>query len=250
MSRRSLTSSPTRTVAVPQPPLCSRAHGGAPRAGRDDHARVLVQPAEEVEQQRSSGLTEGQVSQLVENDRVHARQACGDAPCVALRLFLLQRIDQVHDGVEAHALAVAGDAGHSKSRGQVALAGAGSADENNVVRSFGERHAGQLHHQLAIHRRDVEVEAGEVPMHRELGRSHLVAHRAHLAVGTLGLQQVFQQPARGVHRGVAALLDEIAPGAGHAVQAQVLEFGDELTHGRPPWRAGGHSSPYRPSASP
>jgi len=50
----------------------------------------------------------------------------------------------------------------------------------------------------------------EVAVHRELGRVHLMAHRAHRAVGALGLQQVLDQPARGVDPGVATLLDQIA----------------------------------------
>jgi|GEM_PF-2956606 hypothetical protein len=38
-----------------------------------------------------------------------------------------------------------------------------------------------------IHRRDLEVEACQVAMHREAGRVHLVADRAHRAVRGLGL---------------------------------------------------------------
>ena len=63
---------------------------------------------------------------------------------------------------------------------------------------------------------------------------HLVAHRAHRAIGAFGLQQVLDQPARGVQPGVRALLDQIGPGTGHAVQAQLLEFDRHVTHGRPP----------------
>ena len=38
-----------------------------------------------------------------------------------------------------------------------------------------------------VHRRDLEVEACQVAMHREAGRVHLVADRAHRAVRGLGL---------------------------------------------------------------
>jgi hypothetical protein len=51
-----------------------------------------------------------------------------------------------------------------------------------------------------------------------------VADRAHRAVGGLGLQQVLDQPARGLDPGVAPLLDQIGPGAGHAVQTQRLQL--------------------------
>jgi hypothetical protein len=93
-------------------------------------------------------------------------------------------------------------------------------------------------HQLAIHRRDLEVEARHVAMHRELRRLHLVADRAHRAVRAFGLQQMLDQPARGLDAGVAPLLDQISPRAGHAVQAQRLEFDQHVRlHGRlPRWR--------------
>uniref|UniRef100_E6PJX8 Uncharacterized protein n=1 Tax=mine drainage metagenome TaxID=410659 RepID=E6PJX8_9ZZZZ len=71
-------------------------------------------------------------------------------------------------------------------------------------------------------------------MHRELRGMHLMAHRAHCAVRGLGLQQVFEQPARALQGGTAPLLDQIGPGACHAVHAQLLEFDGKLTHGRPP----------------
>jgi hypothetical protein len=114
------------------------------------------------------------------------------------------------------------------------LARARSAHQHRVVRGVGERHLGQRVDQLAVHRRDLEVEARQVAVHRELGRVHLVAHRAHRAIRGLGLQQVFEQPARALQGGAAALLDQIGPGAGHTVHAQLFEFDGKLTHGRPP----------------
>ena len=48
------------------------------------------------------------------------------------------------------------------------------ADQDGVVRRLGERQIGQLVDQLAIHRRGLEVEAGQVAVHRELGRVHLL----------------------------------------------------------------------------
>ncbi len=131
-----------------------------------------------------------------------------------------------------------GDAGHPDGRGQVRLARARPAHQHGVVRGVGERHLGQRVDQLAVHGRDPEVEARQVAVHRELGRVHLVAHRAHRAVRCLGLQQVFEQPARAVQRLATAatpsLLDQVGPGAGHAVHVQLFEFDGKLTQGRPP----------------
>jgi hypothetical protein len=69
------------------------------------------------------------------------------------------------------------------------LARARAADKNQVVRALGERHAGQLRDELAIDRRAIELEAGDVAMHRELRRVHLVADRTHGPIRDLGLQQ-------------------------------------------------------------
>ena len=146
--------------------------------------------------------------------------AGGDAPGFALGILLLQRVDQVDGGVEPHPLAVPGDARHTDGRGRVGLAGARPADEHRVVRVVGEGCARQGGHQLAVHRRDLEVEAGQVAVHGELRCVHLVADRAHRAIGGLGLQQMLDEPVRGLHAAVAALLDQIDPGTGHAVLAQ------------------------------
>lgn len=181
--------------------------------------------------------------------------ACRNAPGLALRLLLLQRIGQVDRRVEPHSPAMTRDAGHADGRGQVRLAGAGSAHQHGVVRRVRERQLGQRLDQLAVHRRDLEVEARQVAVHRELGRVHLVAHRAHGAVRGLCLQQMLKQPARSLQRTPAstptALLHQIGPRAGHAVHTQLLEFDGKLTHGRPPRRcrpAGGRSARCQPAA--
>jgi hypothetical protein len=107
---------------------------GEVQVGRDHDAGVLVQLAQQVEQQGPAGLAERQVAQLVQDDEVRAQQARCDAPGLALGLLALQRVDQVHRRVEPHPLAVLGDAGHADGRGQVGLARARPAHEHHVVR--------------------------------------------------------------------------------------------------------------------
>ena len=204
------------------------------QVGRDHHAGVFVELAQQVEQQGPAGLAERQVAELVEDDQVHAQQAGGDPAGLALGLLLLQRIDQIDRRVKAHALAMARDRGDADRGGQVRLAGAWSADQDGVVRDVHERGLGQRRHQLAIDRRDAEVEAGQIAVHGELRRVHLPVHRAHGAVRDLGLEQVFQQPSCAVSAAAGALLDQVDPRAGHAVQTQLLEFDAEVTHGRLP----------------
>jgi len=79
-------------------------------------------------------------------------------------------------------------------------------------------------------------------MHREFRGLHLMADRAHRSVRALGLQQMLDQPARGLDAGTSShdtiLLDQIGARAGHAVQAQRLEFDQHVRlHGwLPRWR--------------
>ena len=87
-------------------------------------------------------------------------------PC-ALCLLLLQCADQVHGRVEPHPLATPGDARHADGSCQVRLARARPAHKDGVVRRLGKRERSELVDQLAIHWRDIEVEAGQDPVHRE-----------------------------------------------------------------------------------
>ena len=111
---------------------------GEVQVGGDHHAGVLVELAQQMEQQRASGLTERQVAQLVQDHQVHAQQAIGDAPSLALGLLLLQRVDQIDRRVEPHALALARDARHTQGRRQMRLARSRSADQYRVVLGLGE----------------------------------------------------------------------------------------------------------------
>ena len=47
-----------------------------------------------MEQQRTTGLTERQLAQFIQQDQIHMREPIGDLSLLTLYLFLLQRIDQ------------------------------------------------------------------------------------------------------------------------------------------------------------
>jgi hypothetical protein len=93
----------------------------------------------------------------------------------------------------------------------MALARAGPTDQHDVVRVVGEGRVASVH-ELAIHRRDLEVEARP-------GRDAPGTLRACIwwlterdrAIRALGLQQVFDQPARGVQPRVRSLLPPDRP---------------------------------------
>jgi hypothetical protein len=106
--------------------------------GGDNHAGTLVELAQQVEQQCAAAGTEGQIAQFVEDHQIHTHQAGGDASSAALGFLLLQRIDQINRGEEAHTFAVTGDSSVADGDGQMGLAGAGAADQHHVVRRVGE----------------------------------------------------------------------------------------------------------------
>ncbi|MNT79451.1 hypothetical protein D3C72_2187850 [compost metagenome] len=75
------------------------------------------------------------------------------------------------------------------------LASAWATDQHHVLCILRERQVRQFLDQRAVDLRDGEVEPGQVAVHGEAGRLHLVGNRAHGPVGVFGLQQVLHQPA-------------------------------------------------------
>ena len=101
--------------------------------GRDDDAGLLVEPREQVEQERPARGAEGQVAKFVEDDEVKLGQPVSQLPCLVHGLFLLEGIDQVDGGEEPDLLAVVLDRLDAERGGNVGLARARSADEHNIV---------------------------------------------------------------------------------------------------------------------
>ena len=66
----------------------------------DDDTGLLVEPGEQMEQERPARGTEGQVAELVEDDEIEARQPVSQLPCLVQSLFLLEGVDQIDGGEE------------------------------------------------------------------------------------------------------------------------------------------------------
>src|SRR6185295_16325031 len=94
---------------------------------------------------------------------------------------------------------------------QVSLASARTADEHDVARLVAELAAVELADLLLIDRRLGKLEAIQIAVQRELRRTHLVAYRARLAFGILGLQQPRQDIEWGA-RALDALVDHFIKG--------------------------------------
>ena len=97
----------------------------------DDDAGSLIKFAEQMEEQYSPGRAERQVAQFVEDDEIGVDQASGDLACLAVVLFLFEGVDEFHSGEEPDALAVMLDGLDADRCGDMGLARAGAADEDD-----------------------------------------------------------------------------------------------------------------------
>ena len=67
--------------------------------GGDDDRGALIEAADQVEQELSAGLREGEIAEFVENDEVEAREIIGEPSLAARPALGLKSVDEI-DGVE------------------------------------------------------------------------------------------------------------------------------------------------------
>ncbi len=68
---------------------------GEGEIGRDQQRGVLVELADEMEQQLATGLAKRQVAEFVDDDEIVAQQFLGEATAAAGGLLLLEQVDQI-----------------------------------------------------------------------------------------------------------------------------------------------------------
>ena len=86
--------------------------------GGDDDRGAFVEPADQMKEQVSAGLGEGQITQFVEHDEVEAAEIVGQTSLPASAGLTFQPVDQVDDGVKA-APGAAADAGAGDGDGEM-----------------------------------------------------------------------------------------------------------------------------------
>ncbi len=136
----------------------------------DDDTGSFIEFAEQMEEQRATRRAERQIAQFVEDDEIGVDQASGDLACLAVVLFLFEGVDEFDGGEEPDALAVMLDGVDADRGGDMRFAGAGAADEDNVVGVVEELTAMELTHKRLIDLAAGEVEAGYAPVGREARR--------------------------------------------------------------------------------
>src|SRR5208337_3586105 len=69
--------------------------------GGDDDRGALVEPADEMEQQLTAGLGEGEIAEFIEDDEVEAGEIIGDPSLAAGAAFGLEPVDEIEGREEA-----------------------------------------------------------------------------------------------------------------------------------------------------
>jgi len=106
--------------------------------GGDNEAGPFVQFADQVEQQRPTGLAERQIPQLIKDHEVGMDQAVGKTALLTNQFLLLQRIDQFGGRQEAHLQTMVLDGLHTKGGGEMSFTRARTADQDRVLGVFDE----------------------------------------------------------------------------------------------------------------
>jgi hypothetical protein len=83
---------------------------------------------------------------------------------------------------------------------QMAIPGAGAADEDHVALLGQRAAAGEIAHEVALDRRAVELEVVDILGEREFGDGELVPDRARLLLGELGGENIADHALRLMRR--------------------------------------------------
>ena len=113
-----------------------------------------------------------------------------DLSWLSLKLFLFEGVDKFDGGEESDALAVVLDGLDADRRGEMRLARAGAADQDDIVDVFQKIAAMELACERLVDLAAGEVEAGEIAIVRKASDLELIGRRSDLPVGRLRLQEL------------------------------------------------------------
>ena len=163
------------------------------QVGGDDHAGSFVQFAEQVKQQCTAILAERQIAQFIQNNQIGMGKSVGQPALITVELFLFQRIYEFNGRQEPYPPVMMHDRFHTDGGSDVSLAGAGTANQYDILGLIQECTAVQGSDQCFVDRTVVEYEAGQVTMGRKTCDLHLVVDGSDLTIGNFRLYQLVQQ---------------------------------------------------------
>ncbi len=143
------------------------------QVGGDDDRGAFVKAADQMEEQLTAGLGEGQLAQLIEDDEVQPGHVVGETTLLAAAGLCLEAVHEVDDVVEAAAGAVANE-GAGNGDGEMGLSGARAADQDHIALIYHEAARCQLSDEAFVHRDGGEVELADVLGEGQLGDGQLV----------------------------------------------------------------------------
>src|SRR4051794_1736626 len=161
---------------------------GECQVGGDQQRCILVELADQMEQQLAAGLAERQITKLIDDNEIVAQQLLGQTATASGSLLLLELVDQI-DEIEEAAPGAGADNGCGHCDAEMGLAGAGSADEDGVALGIKESAGGEFAYLAFIDWCIGKDEAVEILEHRELRTTDAIADGAGLPVGALGPDQ-------------------------------------------------------------
>ena len=154
---------------------------------------ALVALGEHLEQQLGAGLRQRHVAELVDDQQLVGGKLALEAQQALLVAGFHQLVHDGGSGREADRQSLLAG-GQAEPQRNVALAGAGVAERDDVLAALDVLAARQLHHQRLVQgRQRREVEAVEALHGRELGRLDAALHHAPLAIDQLLLGQPQQE---------------------------------------------------------
>ena len=191
---------------------------GECQVGGDEQRGVLVEFADQVEQQLAAGLAERQIAEFIDDDEIVAQQRLGQPAAAPGGLLLFELVGQI-DEVEEPASGTGADHRRGETDAQIRLPSTGAADKDRIAPGVQECAGGKFAHQALIDRRVGKDELVEVLEHRELGAADAIADRARLAVRAFGPEQAGDERIDLITSGQALAGNRIKAGA-HAVELQ------------------------------
>ena len=187
--------------------------------GRNDDRGPLVELADQVEQELTAGLGEGEIAELVEDQEVEAGDQIGGPALSFGPGFGVELVHEVDD-VEEPSTAAFSDTGARDADREMGLSGSGAADQHEIALMIEEVSGGEVVDQGLIDLGRLEVELLDLLGQRQLGDGHLVFDRARLLLTDLCGQEVANDLLRlvlSLDRGG----DDLVVGRPHAVELQL-----------------------------
>ena len=155
--------------------------------GCDDNGCAFVKLADQVEQQLTAGLREGQISEFIQDQEVEPGDQVGSAALSFCAGFSIELVHQI-DHIEEPATPSFSDAGAGNADREVGFTRSGSTNQNQIALVIQEVARGKVTDQGLVDLGGLKVELVDLFGQWQLGDGHLVFDRSSLLLGDLSME--------------------------------------------------------------